>query len=91
MRYLIERTTRFKREYRLAKRRGQNIDRLHSVIFSLANGEELSPEYKDHALAGEYMGCRECHIAPDWLLVYQIVEKELVLILTRTGTHSDLF
>lgn len=91
MKYEIERTTRFKREYRMALRRGQNVDRLRKIIFLLANGEKLPLECKDHALAGSFTGCRECHIAPDWLLIYQIAEKELVLLLLRTGTHSDLF
>ena len=57
----------------------------------LAEGRGLPAEYKDHALSGDYIGCRECHIAPDWLLVYEIIEGELLLYLTRTGTHSDLF
>ncbi len=61
------------------------------VIKLLANGETLPPKHKDHQLTGDYIGCRECHITPDWLLVYQIREDKLLLILTRTGTHSDLF
>jgi len=91
IKYQIERTTKFKREYRLAKRRGKKINELHKVIFLLADGEELPPEYKDHPLSGEYSDCRECHIEPDWLLIYQIAENELVLLVLRTGSHSDLF
>ena len=64
---------------------------METVIELLAKREPLPPKYKDHALTGDYKGCRECHITPDWLLVYQIQDEELVLILTRTGTHSDLF
>ena len=52
---------------------------------------ELPPEYRDHALSGDYIGCRECHIAPDWLLVYEVMERDLLLYLMRTGTHSDIF
>jgi len=61
------------------------------IIKKLARGEKLDAKYHDHALKGKYEGCRECHITPDWLLIYEIVEKELILYLTRTGTHSDLF
>ena len=89
--YQIERTNRFKREYRLAKRRGQDVGRLHRIIFLLANGDSPPPECNDHALTGDYIGCRECHIAPDWLLIYQITEDEFILLLIRTGSHSDLF
>lgn len=65
--------------------------RLEKVVTLLAEGKSLPAEYKDHDLIGDYKGCRECHIAPDWLLVYEIVKDELLLYLTRTGTHSDLF
>jgi mRNA interferase YafQ len=81
----------FKRDYRRIVKRGYDIRRLEKVIDILASGNELPPEYKDHELIGDYRGCRECHIAPDWLLVYEINNNELLLILTRTGTHSDLF
>ena len=57
----------------------------------LANGEELPPKNRDHALSGDFSGCRECHIQPDWLLIYEIDDNTLYLYLTRTGTHSDLF
>lgn len=62
-----------------------------SVIQRLADGETLEPQYKDHLLAGDYAGFRECHIASDWLLVYRIEKNALELLLFRTGTHSDLF
>ena len=64
---------------------------LHEVVSQLANGYALSEDKRDHFLTGNWSGYRECHIAPDWLLIYQIVREEQVIILTRTGTHSDLF
>ena len=64
---------------------------LTEVIKKLANGERLPEKNKDHALSGDYSGYRECHITPDWLLIYEIENDELILYLTRTGTHSDLF
>lgn len=81
----------FKKDYKRVVRRGYNIQFMETVIELLAKREPLLPKYKDHALTGDYKGCRECHITPDWLLVYQIYDEELILILTRTGTHSDLF
>lgn len=64
---------------------------LTDTIKMLAAGETLPKRYKDHPLKGDYIGCRECHITPDWLLIYEISQGELILYLTRTGTHSDLF
>ena len=64
---------------------------LEEVIEILANGETLPEKYNDHNLTGDYSDCRECHITPDWLLIYKISNDELILYLTRTGTHSDLF
>lgn len=87
----IKYQTAFKKDYKRIKRRGYNTALLETVIGILADGKELPAEYKDHALIGDYKGCRECHIAPDWLLVYEIVERDLLLYLTRTGTHSDIF
>ncbi len=81
----------FKRDYKRIKKRGYNIRLLEKVITLLAEGQELPASYRDHALTGDYSGCRECHIAPDWLLVYEVIEDELLLYLTRTGTHSALF
>ena len=81
----------FKRDYKRIKKRGYDVCLLEKTIELLAEGKGLPAEYHDHALSGDYSGCRECHIAPDWLLVYEIVERELLLYLTRTGTHSDLF
>lgn len=64
---------------------------LTGVIKLLAAGETLPKKFKDHNLSGDYIGCRECHITPDWLLVYRISQDKLILVLSRTGTHSDLF
>ena len=72
-------------------KRGLDPAQLSEVIKLLARGERLPEKYSDHALRGEYQGCRECHIQPDWLLVYEQDDKDLYLYLIRTGTHSDLF
>ena len=84
-------STRFKKDYKLAQKRGYNMDLLKEVIDILANGDQLPEKYFDHPLSGDYRGSRECHIEPDWLLIYRIEKDLLVLGLTRTGTHSDLF
>ncbi len=84
-------SNQFKKDLKLAQKRGYALDRLSYVVDRLASGETLDMRYKDHALTGIYKGCRECHITPDWLLVYQVKDEELLLILIRTGTHSDLF
>lgn len=81
----------FKKDYKLMKKRGLNLDKLKYVINQLVNGNSLEDKYRDHALTGDYKGFRECHIEPDWLLIYQIIDEELVLVLSRTGSHSDLF
>jgi mRNA interferase YafQ len=81
----------FKRDYKIAYKRGYNMKLLQEVVEKLANGEPLPEKNYDHALTGEYRGFRECHIKPDWLLIYQIADDELILYLTRTGSHSDLF
>ena len=81
----------FKRDYKQLKKRGHDVRLLERTIELLAEGKGLPPEYRDHALSGDYTGCRECYIALDWLLVYEIVERELLLYLIRTGMHSDLF
>lgn len=91
MKYIIEMSSKFKKDYKLIKKRGYDLSLLKEVIDILANGEKLPERYHDHNLSGEYSGCRECHILPDWLLVYRIEKDLLILGLTRTGTHSDLF
>ena len=81
----------FKKDLKRAKKRGLNLDRLYRVLSMLAAEETLAPKYRDHALTGNYEGFRECHIEPDWLLVYRIDSDVLELFLFRTGTHADLF
>ncbi len=91
MKYTVKPTTRFQKDLKRVQKRGYDISLLTDIIKKLANGETLPEKNKDHALSGDYIGCRECHITPDWLLVYEIDNGELLLYLTRTGTHSDLF
>ena len=87
----IKYETTFKKDYKRIVKRGYNTKLLENVIEILASGQPLPDRYRDHALIGEYADCRECHITPDWLLIYQISNDELILFLTRTGSHSDLF
>lgn len=89
--YTIKPTTKFQKDLKRASKRGYNINILLEIIKKLAAGEELPQKNRDHALSGIYSGCRECHIAPDWLLVYEIENESLFLYLLRTGIHSDLF
>jgi mRNA interferase YafQ len=91
MKYSVLFSTQFKRDYKLILKQGKDENKLKNVVSMLANGEPLPQKYRDHNLAGEYFGCRECHIEPDWLLIYTINEKTIILTLTRTGSHSDLF
>jgi len=85
----ILRTSQFKRDAEKAKRRGKDTDHLKKLIVLLAQGRTLPAKYKDHQLKGIYKDCRECHVEPDWLLIYRIEAN--VLQLVRTGSHSDLF
>lgn len=89
--YTVKVTTKFKRDYKLAIKRGRNIQLLEDVVAALAQGIALPEKYKDHALTGNFVGYRECHIQPDWLLLYRLEDDVLVLTLSRTGSHSDLF
>lgn len=84
-------TSKFKKDYKLAIKRKKNIELLDDIIRMLANGETLPEKHQDHALSGNMIGFRECHITPDWLLVYRVKDDVLVLTLVRTGSHSDLF
>ncbi len=84
-------TKKFNKDSKLIVKRGYNIQKLKNVILMLQRGEPLPQQYQDHALVGNYVGYRECHIEPDWLLVYKIENDTLTLVLLRTGTHSDLF
>ena len=89
--YIVKPTTQFKKDFKLAMKRSMKIELLEEVIAMLAMGETLPDKHKDHALTGNWVGLRECHILPDWLLIYRIEDEVLVLTLARTGTHSDLF
>ena len=91
MKYKVRFSTRFKRDMKIVKKGGYDQRLLTEVIEMLANGMKLDEKYKDHLLTGDFGGFRECHITPDWLLVYQYRDQELLLLLSRTGTHSDLF
>lgn len=89
--YKLRPTGRFEKDVKRLKKRGYDMALLSSVLRLLAAGEPLPPKNRDHALTGNLSGCRECHIAPDWLLIYELDGENLLLYLTRTGTHSDLF
>lgn len=84
-------SNQFKKDLKSAKKRGYDMEHLQKVVHALANGENLDKKYRDHALAGDYSGFRECHVEPDWLLIYRIDQDVLELFLFRTETHSDLF
>lgn len=91
MKYEVKFTSQFKRDLKLAQKQQKDISALMEVIEKLANGETLDLKYRDHDLSGNYKGCRECHIEPDWLLVYEYINDVLVLMLYRLGSHSELF
>ena len=91
MKYKIKTTKKFEKDLKLMSKRGYKIELLKEVVDKLANGIELEQKYKNHNLVGNWNGYKECHISPDWLLIYLIEDDVLVLTLTRTGTHSDLF
>ena len=89
--YGIKRSSKFKKDLKTAIKRGYNMSLLDMVVTLLVSGAELPEKYKNHALSGNWAGYMECHITPDWLLIYKIKEDVLILSLTRTGTHSDIF
>lgn len=84
-------SNQFKKDLKFAKKRGCKINHLRDVVNTLARGQKLDEKYHDHRLTGNYNGFRECHVEPDWLLIYRINQDALELFLFRTGTHSDLF
>ncbi len=84
-------TSAFRKDYKRIKKRGYHMDLLEDVIDQLCAGTALDARYRDHALTGNYLGFRECHIEPDWLLIYAVDHGKLILTASRTGTHSDLF
>jgi mRNA interferase YafQ len=85
----IRRTRQLKRDAKRMQRQGREMEKLKRVLEALVQEEPLASTYRDHVLVGQYKGTRECHIEPDWLLIYEMAESEIVLI--RTGSHSDLF
>ncbi len=87
----FSRTSQFKKDVKLAGRRGKDLAKLKAVIDPLINGEILTPRYKDHPLRGYFAGSRDCHIEPDWVLIYTLTENNSHVRFERTGTHSDLF
>ena len=91
MSYRVRATTQFRKDYRQLRKRGLDMSRLEAVVGMLASGTPLAPQYHDHPLSGDYAGFRECHVASDWLLIYSKRDDILILTLSRTGTHSDLF
>ena len=91
MKYEVKFTNLFKKDLKLAKKQNKDLNKLFDVVNILAEGGILGAKYRDHDLSGEYKGTRECHVEPDWLLVYEIQNDVLVLILYRLGTHSELF
>ncbi len=93
MKYRVDYTNNFKKQYKKIKKQGKDLDQLYEVIEKLSNGEELDKKYKNHKLINDkfFKECNECHITPDWLLIYKIQDDMLVLLLFATGSHSDLF
>ena len=91
MKYRDRPTSRFQKDLKRMQKRGCDLSLLTDIIKTLAAGESLPDKNRDHQLSGNYSGCRECHIAPDWLFIYEIDDDGLILYPTRTGSHSDLF
>ena len=91
MKYSVKPTSKFRKDRKRIKKRGYNLQLLEDVVEKLATGKQLEPKYNDHQLHGNMKDFRECHITPDWLLIYRIDENVLILWLMETGTHADLF
>ena len=91
MKYTVKPTAKFQKDLKRIEKRGLEVGLLTAAIKILAGGGTLPAKYQDHPLTGIFIGCRECHIQPDWLLIYEIAGSEMILYLTRTGTHADLF
>lgn len=93
MKYEVVLTSAFKKELKKIKKRNKDLSKLTEIVNKLANNEKLDDKNRDHALISslKFKNCRECHIEPDWLLVYKRVDKDLILLLIETGSHSDLF
>lgn len=93
MKYKIDYTHDFKKQHRKLKKQGKNLNKLYTVINKLALGEELEPQYRNHKLLNDnkHTNCYECHVEPDWLLIYQYKDDDLILLLFETGSRSELF
>lgn len=91
MKCIVNPSTKFQKDLKRIGKRGYDLSLIAAVIKILASGEDLPAKYKDHNLSSIYAGCKECHITPDWLLIYSLSGSDMILYLTRTGTHSDLF
>lgn len=91
--YIVDVTNEFKKDYKKVLKQGKDLDKMKAIIDKLARGESIDRKYRDHKLVDskKYKNCRELHIEPDWLLVYRIIEDELILVLLDSGSHSDLF
>lgn len=87
----VRQTSQFKKELKKARKQGKEMDTMDKAVSLLQNREPLPPKFKDHALTGNWEGYRECHLSPDWLLIYLIEDDVLVLTLTRTGSHAEIF
>lgn len=87
----FSRTNQFKKDVKRSEKRGKDLAKLKAALDLLIEGEPLPPEYRDHPLRGDFAGSRDCHIEPDWLLIYTLTEKGAHILFERTGTHSDLF
>ena len=88
--YQIKRTSIFKKDFKNAVKSGLNIKEFKKVVDFLQNGKQLPEKYKDHKLTGKWNNYRDCHITPDWVLIYQYQDDKLILVLARTGSHSKL-
>jgi mRNA interferase YafQ len=91
VKYTVKPSAKFQKDLKRLQKRGLDMDLLTGVIKILAGGGTLPAKHRDHSLTGNFEGCRECHVQPDWLLIYEITENDLFLYLTRTGSHADLF
>lgn len=91
MKYDVRPSARFQKDYKRILKQGKDVRKLHDIVALLANGEKLPKALYDHILSDGYSGYHECHISPDWLLIYKMDDHVLVLVLTRTGSHGELF
>ena len=89
MKYHPVTTSKFAKDYTRIKKQGKNLGKLKVIVEILVSGQKLPPKFHDHQLIGDCAGCRECQVEPDWLLMYEVQEEEIIFL--RTGTHSDLF